>query len=84
MTHLFVLAQSTGGDSLFLRILLIPLGLFLAFIGVAAVRQKRIHFRKWNFTLHGIPAALLGLVVAVLGAGIVLGMIASFFGLTDA
>src|SRR4051812_41688377 len=80
MTDLLTFAQH-GGDSLFFRILLIPLGLWITFIGVLAIRQRRIYFRKWHFTLHGIPAVLLGGIVAVLGIGIVLGMFASFLGL---
>jgi uncharacterized membrane protein len=80
-TIIFIFAQQSGKNDLFFRILLVLLGLMLAFVGVLAVRQKRIHFRKYNFTLQGIPAMILGSIIAVLGLGATLAALASLFGL---
>ena len=83
MNLLALFAQRGGNDSLIFRVIMIPLGVFLAFIGVLAVRQQRIYLRKWGITLTGIPAVILGGILAFLGIGIVLIMFASFFGLTN-
>jgi hypothetical protein len=79
LSELALFAQKSGGDDMFFRLLLIPISLFLVFIGVLAVRQKRIYLRKWRYTLNGLPAVLLGGLIAVLGVSTCITAIASFF-----
>jgi hypothetical protein len=48
------------------------MGAFLVFIGGLAIRQKKIHFRRRNIEVHGVPAMVLGGILAALGIGCVL------------
>lgn len=72
------LAELSANDDFLFRLILVPGGLLLAWIGLRGVRHRTLHIRKRHLTLYGGKAVGVGLLVALLGIGCTIAALLSF------